>query len=59
MKLFNKEHKTFTIATFPTVAMALGIYIAYTNEQWGAMIICAVGVAVGATVMHFVGKDKK
>lgn len=59
MKLFDEEHKAFTIATAPTVALALGIYISYTNEQWGVMIICAIGVAVGATVMYFVGKDKK
>ena len=59
MKLFDKEYKAFTMATFTTVALALGVYITSTNEQWGAMIICAVGVAVGATVMYFMGKDKK
>ena len=59
MKLFDEEHKAFTIAAFPTVDMALGVQMAGINEQWGAMIICAVGVAVGATVMRFMGKDKK
>ena len=59
MKLFNKEYKAFTMATFTTVAMALGIYISYTNDQWGAMVICAVGVAVGVTVMNFTSRDKK
>ena len=59
MKLFSKKYKAFTMAAFPTAAMAFGVYITGTNEQWGAMIICVVGVAVGATIMYFMGKDKK
>ena len=58
MKLFNKEYKAFTMAAFTTTAMAFGVYMAGTNEQWGAMIICAVGVAVGVTVMYFMGGNK-
>ena len=33
MKLFSKKYKAFTMATFSTIAMALGIYIAGTNKQ--------------------------